>query len=174
MPMIQVTIFSGHEGRVRPERKFYLTIFGGCTLVRSTVARQILAAREAAKQGPSHGGQQFFLTVFGAVEIKCPTMAEEFVDLADMMRGGSLSMNEWDRAMATLGRAEFSPASFTLFGGFEEQVLPSEKEEIDSLAIHRHVGSISEDSGRVLALGIGQREVDRLSAVRRALQMELA
>ncbi len=172
--MVQVTIFSGHNGRVRPERKFYFTLFGGCTLIRPTVARQILAAREASKQAPHGAGQQFFLTVFGAVEIKCPTMAEEFVDLADMMRGGSLSMADWDKAMSTLGRTDFSPASFTLFGGFEEQVLPSEKEEVDSLAIHRHVGSISEDSGRVLALGIGQREVDRLSAVRRALQMQLA
>jgi len=43
--MIQFCIMSGYEGRVRPERKVYVTLMGACDLKRSTVARQILAQR---------------------------------------------------------------------------------------------------------------------------------
>jgi len=199
--MIQVTIFSGHEGRLRSDRFFYFTLFGGCDLVRPTIARQLMALRgreerdradgrgQHAGMGPSPGfrvanmelvgrhgerghrrGGPFFLTIFGGVDIKSPTLAEEFLDLREMISGGALTLEDWDRAMASLGSADIPIASFTLFGGFDECELPSESEEIDSLAIQRHLGNISESAGRVLQLGIGQRDARRSATVRRALQ----
>ena len=45
--MIQVTIFSGRSGELRLDDTFYVTLFGGFSLTRPTVARQILARRKA-------------------------------------------------------------------------------------------------------------------------------
>jgi hypothetical protein len=195
--MIRVTIFSGHEGQLRVDKGVYLTLFGGCELIRPTIARQLFAVREAEEQaeaagrmvgGPhgcgfpvGHGGRMrygrrphragpFFLTLFGGVEIKSPTLAEEFLDLRESVRSGVLDMKDWDEAMARLRHLDLSIASFTLFGGFNECKLPSEDEEIDSLAIQRHLGNIPEDAGRILQLGIGQRTAERAATVHRALQ----
>ncbi|MBI4719088.1 MAG: hypothetical protein HY763_14885 [Planctomycetes bacterium] len=172
--MIQVCIMSGHEGRMQLEKKLYFTLMGGMELIRPTLARQILAQRQYERQGESRPRRQFFLTVMGGVEIKYPTLAEEFIDLREMIQSGALSMGDWERAMADLGRTEVAVASFTLMGGFEECSLPTESEEIDSLAIQRHLGNIPERASQVLQLGIGQRDAERRSTLRRALVMEPA
>ena len=167
--MVQFCIMGGYEGRVRPERKVYVTLMGGCDLKRATVARQILAERLQAREGKPHPPRQFFLTIMGGVNIKCPTLAEEFIDLREMMNSGNLSMDDWDRAMADLGRSDVSIASFTLMGGFSENVLPSENEEIESLAVQRHLGTISDGAGQVLQFGVGQRDAERRATLRRAV-----
>ena len=118
--MIQFCIMGGYEGRIRPEPKLYVTFLGGCSLKRATVARQILAQRLQEREGRTHPPRQFFLTIMGGVEIKCPTLAEEFIDLREMIHSGNLSMDDWDRAMADLGRSDVSIGSFTLMGGFSE------------------------------------------------------
>src|SRR3990172_5127960 len=132
--MIQFCIMGGYEGLIRPEKKIYVTLMGGCDLKRSTVARQILNQRRQDADGSHHPRRQFFLTIMGGVDITCPTLAEEFIDLREMVNSGALSMSDWDRAMADLGRSEASYASFTLMGGFSENELPSEEQEIESLA----------------------------------------
>ncbi len=167
--MIHVCIFSGHEGELRPEKKLYLTIFGGCTLHRLTLARQILAHRQAKARDMPGRPQPFFLTVFGGVDIAAPTLAEEFMDLREVLDGGGLIMAEFERALADLDRFDASSSSLTLFGGFTECKLPSENEEVEVLARHRHIGNISASAGGVLQLGIGQRGADRRATVRKAL-----
>ncbi|MDO8631867.1 MAG: hypothetical protein Q7R41_15375 [Phycisphaerales bacterium] len=168
--MIQFCIMSGHEAKIRPEPKIYVTLMGGCDLKRETVARRILTQRQRQREGKDTPPKQFFLTLMGGTAITCPTLAEEFLDLQQLIRAGELSLADWDRALADLGRLDVSIASFTLMGAFSECELPSETEEIDSLALQRHLGNISADAGEVLQHGIGQRDAERHSVVRRALQ----
>ena len=171
--MIQFCIMGGHEGRIRPDKKLYVTLMGGCELTRATVARQILTQRQQEKEGRTHPPRQFFLTIMGGVDIKYPTLAEEFIDLRQMIQSGVLSMEDWDRAMIDLGRTDVSIASFTLMGGFSENELPTEAEEIDSLAVQRFLGNISNSAGEVLQYGIGQKDSERRATLRRAMLAEV-
>jgi hypothetical protein len=168
--MIQFCIMSGHEARIRPEPKIYVTLMGGCDLKRETLARQILAQRQRKREGKDCPPRQFFLTLMGGTVITSSTLTEEFLDLQQLIRAGELSLADWDRALADLGRLDVSIASFTLMGAFCECELPSETDEIDSLALQRHLGNVSADAGEVLQHGIGQRDAERHSVVRRALQ----
>ncbi len=168
--MIQFCIMGGQESKIRSEPKIYVTLMGACELKRDTLARQILAQRQRKRDGKDGPPKQFFLTIMGATEITCPTLAEEFLDLQQLIRTGELSTADWDRALADLGRLDVSIASFTVMGAFSECELPSETQEIDSLALQRHLGNISADAGEVLQHGIGQRDAERHTVVRRALQ----
>ncbi|MFQ5495628.1 MAG: hypothetical protein ACE5EX_09640, partial [Phycisphaerae bacterium] len=142
--MVQITIFSAHKGRIQPDKVFYFTLFGSFELVHPTVAQRLLAERRARrKPGPS-SRRPFFLTIFGAGSIKAPTLAAEFVDLREGLQSGLISLNDWDRAMAEMSEGQASIASLTLFGGIDECKLPSENEEIESLALQRHLGNIPE------------------------------
>lgn len=167
--MVQVTIFAGHEGQLREGQIFYLTIFGACELTVPTSAKLALAQRERERQHRHDRRKPFFLTLFGGVEIKLPTIAEEFLDLRQMIDSGLLTMEDWERSMALSAVGEGTVSSFTMFAGFEEGKLPSENSEIDSLALHRHLGNISEASSQVLQYCIGQPEIERRAALRRAL-----
>ncbi len=168
--MIQVTIFGGHEGQLRFDKWFYLTLFGGFSLTRPTVARQVLAVRRAEQEHKQAVRRPFFLTIFGGGSIKSPTLAEEFIDLQEMLRTELLTMEDWERAVADLGRTDFGVASFTMFGGFDECALPSENEEVDSLAAQRHLGTISDGAGQVLQYGIGHRGSERRATLSCALR----
>jgi len=166
--MIQVTIFAGHEGEMRHDKWFYVTIFGGITLFKPTVARRILINRREDGTGTAPR-KPFFLTLFGGTEIKSPTLAAEFIDMREMVNSNVLSMDDWDQAMADLGRRQDSMASFTLFGGFEECTLPTDEEEIDSLAIQCHLGNVGSAARQILQTGIGQRETERRAILRQAV-----
>ena len=167
--MIQVTIFSGRSGELRLDNSFYLTLFGGFALTRPTIARQILARRQAERQGHRLHARPFFLTIFGGGEIKAPTLAAEFIDLRETITGGLLDMADWERTMGELGHGEPIFGSFTLFGGLDEGGLPSEEKEIDSLAVQRHLGNIPESASQVLQYGIGQGGSERTATLRRAI-----
>ncbi len=170
--MIQVTIFAGHDGRLRFGRLLYLTIFGSCDLVRPTIARQVLAQRETDGQARAHTPRPFFLTIFGGVDIKAPTLGEEFIDLREALNSGVIKMEEWERSIIDNNRAENMVGSLTLFGGLDECKLPSENHEIESLALQRHLGNISDTAGQVLQYGIGLHDSARYATVRRALLAE--
>jgi len=168
--MVQVTIFGGHDGQLRGDKLFYLTLFGGCDLIRPTIARQLLATRGSSGQALPPAKKPFFLTVFGGVDIKSPTLCAEFIDLQGMLAAGLLTMADWERAVAGLGQEGSGVASFTIFGGFDETALPSEDEEIESLASQQHLGNISESAGQVLQFGIGQSGSERRATIHRAMQ----
>ena len=167
--MIQATIFSGRTGELRLDNSFYITVFGGFELTRPTIARQLLARRQASREQYASRPRPFFLTIFGGGTIKCPTLVAEFIDLKEMIAGGVLEMSDWERSMADIGRGEVAFGSFTLFGGLDECKLPSEEEEIDSLAVQRHLGNIPESAGSVLQFGIGQGGSERTATLRRAV-----
>lgn len=168
--MFHVTIFGGHDGQLQPDKRFYLTLFAGCDLVRPTIARRLLAQKQGERNAELRPHRAFFLTIFAGVDIMSPTLVEEFLDLREMMAGGLLDTADWDRCMGALGQPEGSIASLTLFGGLDEHVVPSENEEIDSLATQQHLGNIPESAGQVLQFGIGQKGAERLATVKRALQ----
>jgi hypothetical protein len=188
--MIQVTIFSGREGPFRYDGTWYFTVFGGCELTKPTIAREIMIARQreqaaararqaqdagdewgrvAYRTGSTAASKPFFFTLFGATSIKYPTLAEELVDLQQLLRSGELTLEDWDRAMFALTKLEQSCSSFTLFGGFDEGELPDEDEEINSLAMQCHLGNISEPSREVLQAGIGLKDSDRRAVLHRAV-----
>ena len=167
--MIQWCMFGGYEGAWGPEAKVYFTMFGACELHRPTLARQLLAMQRSDAGRPA-AGRKIIITIFGGTEIKCPTLAEEFIDLREAVHSGALDANQWDTWMAELDRwMEGRVASFTLFGSFEETALPSEDEEVESLALHRHLGNINEDSGVVLELGVGQGGAQRQAVIHQAV-----
>ncbi len=189
--MVKITIFGGYEGRLNFGNEFYFTLFGGCELVRPTLARQLVAQRQIERDTPARkntpgwrgdpGGDRslypnrqrpFFFTMFGNTEIKAPTLAEEFIDLREAISSGTLTVEDWDRSLADLARPEGSIGSFTLFGGFEDDKSPPEDAEVDALAIQRHLGNVSEQTGQALQLGIGQREGERRAILRHALLAE--
>lgn len=167
--MIHATIFAGHEARLQPGRRFFLTLFGACQLAWPTVARQLLAQRQAERDHRPPDGKPFFLTIFGGAGIKSPTLAEEFIDLRELISGGMLATEDWERSLVQLGHTGGAAASFTIFGAFDECELPSEDEEVDSLAVQRHLGNIPESAGQVLQYGIGQSGAERTATVRRAI-----
>ena len=191
--MGQVTIFGGREGTLRYDGTIYLTLFGSCTMMKPTLARQIMIARQqqlddpGSPQNPNHrdmwstmslamrrNGRRrtsFFMTIFGATSIKNPTLAEELVDLQELLRSGELSLADWDRAMLSLSRLDRSCASFTMFGGFDEAELPTEEEEVNSLAMQCHLGNINDSSREVLQAGIGLSDSERRAVLHRAVEV---
>ena len=167
--MFQITAFGGHDGQFRQERKFYLTICGGLELVRPTIARQLLSRSRSRSSADETPPRPFFLTLMGATEIKCPTLAAEFIDLRELLRSGALSRADFERGLAEIAVQQGSIASFTLMAGFDENVLPEEDEEIDSLAVQCHVGNIDDSSRRILQSGIGRSGAERSAVIQRAV-----
>lgn len=167
--MIHVCIMSGQDGYLASDNKFYFTLMGACDLICPTLARQIVAKRERERNGTSRPPRQFFLTIMGATEITAPTLAQEFLDFKDLLQSGAIAMADWDRHSGEIGRADVSVGSWKLMGHFSDSELPSDDDEVNALALQRHLGNISEAEGTALQYGIGQRGAQRRSAVRRAI-----
>ena len=166
--MIHFCIFGGHEGQLVSERKVYVTLFGGCELKQPTLAKRIVEKRRLDAAGQPHRRQNFFVTLFGGTSIKLPTLSEEYMDLRDSIRAGLLTLEEWDAAIPEVGNESTSFGSFTAFGSFEASELPSEQEEIEGLAIQRHLGNIPENAGKTLEFAVGQGGSNRTAVIRQA------
>ena len=166
--MLQVSMFGGYGGRLRADKKLYFTMFGGADLVRSTLARRIEQAR---RRDVPH--RCVIVTLFGGTDVTSPTLAEEYIDLRSMMNSGLISLGGWDRDIADVQASEETNISaITLFGGFDEDAVPGEDKEVDTLATHRHLGNISEAAGKVLELGFGQTGGQRYAVLRKALAVD--
>ncbi len=167
--MIHFCIFGAHEGELSPDKRVYVTIFGGCDLKRPTIARQIIELRRRGNSAEA-APLRVFITLFGATELKAPTLCEEYLDLQDGLRAGLLTLEEWDRAVAQVGVASsLRVSSFTMFGGFGSNELPSEDEELDRIALNNHLGQIPETAGKALMMAVGQDGSQRPAAVRQAI-----
>jgi hypothetical protein len=167
--MLQLCMFGGYDGQLGPEKKVYFTMFGGCDLRRPTLAREMLAMRQPGGPAPSVG-RKVVITIFGGTEIKSPTLAEEFIDLREAVRSQALDVRHWDAYITEWARWQQNTLlSFTLFGSFDDHALPSEDEEVEALALQRHLGNISEASGHVLELGVGQAGSQRRAVIREAV-----
>jgi hypothetical protein len=163
-------MFGAFEGRLRANKRLFLTMFGGSTLRRPTLARRILAERAQRRPDQPGRSRHIVVTLFGATEIKAPTLTEEFLDLQEAVKSGALSGDAWNEFASDLARAdEETLFSLTLFGGFEEAALPSEDEEVDSLALQRHLGNISDSAVQILQLGVGQDDAHRRAVLRQAI-----
>ncbi len=172
--MFQICMFGGYDGRLRANKRVFLTMFGACELHRPTRARQLLIERSRGKTDPERR-RHAAITLFGATEIKAPTLAEEFTDLQEAIRSGAMSRQDLDRFTADLGDDDSGTVfSLTLFGAFDEVGLPSEDEEVDGLALQQHLGNISDSAARVLQLGVGQSDAHRRSVVQQAIAANAA
>jgi len=171
--MIHFCIFGSQEGTLSAEKRAYVTLFGACELRQPTMAKRILEERQLRTAGRATIRQSFFLTMFGTTSVKLPTLAEEYLDLQEAMRSGALSVGEWDAAMAQLSAESGNYASFTAFGAFEAAELPSEKEEVEGLALNRHLGHIPDEAGKTLELAVGSGGSQRAAVIRQALGRSL-
>jgi len=167
--MLQVCIFSGHEGTLDSEGKVYITLMGGCELRSPSIARQVVRRMEREARGMPQPPKQVFVTLMGATEIKVPTLVEELIDLRDALGSGRFTLADWDRYALDGSRLDVSFVTYSLMAGFSDGELPSEDEEIDALAMQRHLGSITQEVGDLLKLGIGQHGGERRSIIRRAV-----
>lgn len=167
--MISFCMFGAQGGQFSPDKRVYITVFGSCELKRPTIARRVVEGKDhdSTRDKPR---TQYFVTIFGTTELKTPTLAEEYIDLQDALRSGMITMDDWDRAVTRFGGLDrWRSASFTLFGSFGGDELPSEEEELDALALNRHLGHIPDEAGKLLILAMGQSGSQRPAAVRQAL-----
>ncbi len=171
--MFHFCIFGGHEGQLVSEKKVYVTLFGGCELKQPTLAKRIIEGRRLRSAGMPSRNQSFFITLFGGTSIKLPTLSEEYMDLRDSIRAGLLTLEEWDAGIPEVANESTSFGSFTAFGGFEAAELPSEQEEVEGLAIQRHLGHIPESAGKTLEFGVGQGGSNRTAVIRQAAATQL-
>ncbi|MGD8451436.1 MAG: hypothetical protein PVJ57_06420 [Phycisphaerae bacterium] len=172
--MIHLCIFSGHNAPLAPGRRVYLTVFGGADLSRPTLAKQMIERFRRQQAGDTVPGH-FFITLFGGVSIKVPTLAEEFLDLQHAVRGGQLTLTQWDQALAEVGHYNVWPlGSLTLFGGYDAEELPSENTEVEQIAQSRHLGYLSDEAATLLAGAIGTRGTPRGTVVRQAVATSMA
>ncbi len=171
--MINICIMSGHEGQLRSEKKFYFTLMGGCELLRPTIAQMIVDKRERMRNNIQAPSPKFFLTLMGGTELKSPTLTQEFLDLRELIDSGSFSLDDWEQTMVEVASMDRSIASFTLMGSFEECSLPTDNDEVDGLALHYHLGNISEQSLNLLQAGVGLRSAERRTIIYRALLAEV-
>lgn len=168
--MFQVCMFGAYEGRLAASKRVVLTMFGACELHRPTLARRLLAKSARANEVKPARYRPFVITLFGSAEIRLPTLAEEFLDLREAIRSGAVSPQALDHFLVDLS-AEDDGAVFTLtlFGACDEAGLPGEDEEVDSLALQRHLGNISDNEAQILQCGVGQEEAQRRAVLRQAI-----
>ncbi|MEE9295097.1 MAG: hypothetical protein V3W34_09095 [Phycisphaerae bacterium] len=166
--MFHFCIFGSREGELTPDQKVCITAFGACELRRPTLAKLLIESRQRAKAGlPKR--THFFITICGATELKLPTLAEEYLAMQEAVNSGVLTVGDWDAAMTHLSSDDvFQCDSLTIMGGFGSHELPAENEEVDGLALNRHLGHIPEQAGQMLELGVGQRGSQRAAIVRQA------
>lgn len=166
--MFHFCIMAGHDGELSADQKVCFTLFGGCSLRRPTLAKRIMEARRRQQSGLPRQ-THFFVTICGGTELRTPTLAEEYLAMREAVGSGAINLAEWDMLAAQLAANEsFTYGSFTLMGGFSGAELPPENEEVEGLAIARHVGNIPETAGKMLELGVGQAGAHRASFIRQA------
>jgi hypothetical protein len=167
--MVRFTIFSGHEGPLGPDGDVYVTVFASSQLERPPLATWAARTRGQPVTGrpPAH---YTFFTLFAGVEVRWPTIAQEYLALREALRNGVLTLADWDGFVARHGQAGgLRMNAFTLFGGCCGDGVPSEDKELDDLALHRHLGHLTDAAIQTLLPAIGQKSVLRLAAVRQAV-----
>ncbi len=183
--MFHFTIFGGSEVTLTGGSQFIFTLFGGTDVRRPTLAKRLVqekhllqANRPPAnyspdgvdkvlnfiKGDPTYGrpdapnnGKCFLLTIFGGVEIFPPSIAEEFMDMRELISSGLLDPGEWDQLVGRLyqmGELD-SISSFTLFGGMGEADV-DEQEEIKKISSACGMGLINQEEEKALRSVVGR------------------
>ena len=184
--MFHFTIFGGSEVTLTGSRQLILTLFGGTEVRKPTLAKRLIQEKHAQWPGkpagqvaaddklhkvqnffdkldsgaggrPGQRSSTFLLTIFGGVELKPPSIAEEFMDMRELVSSGMIEPREWDQLvgrMYQMGDLD-SISSFTLFAGMGEAAL-SEEEEIKKIASATSMGLISGDEEQALRSVVGR------------------
>ena len=184
--MFHFTIFGGSEVTLTGSRQLIFTLFGGTDVRKPTLAKRLMQEKHApwsaepagqvdtddklhkfknffekldsgAGGRPGQRSSTFLLTIFGAVELKPPSIAEEFMDMRELVSSGLIEPREWDQLvgrMYQMGDLD-SISSFTLFAGMDEAAL-SEEEEIKKIASATSLGLISGDEEQALRSVVGR------------------
>ncbi len=182
--MFHFTIFGGSEVTINGGGQLILTLCGGTDIRRPTLAKQIMQEKHRLMteqtvrpqgdepsdvQGMLHffdrralGSHRprrrstFVLTICGGVEIKPPSIAEEFMEMRELVASGLITEEEWDQLIGRLYQfGELEVSSFTLMGGMEEVSL-SEAEELRKIQGANELGLISEDEQTALRSVVGR------------------
>ena len=184
--MFHFTIFGGSEVTLTGSRQLILTLFGGTEVRKPTLAKRLMQEKqvqwptkpagqvktddnlhkvrdffqnlESGAAGlPGRRSSTFLLTIFCGVELKPPSIAEEFMDMRELVSSGMIEPREWDQLvgrMYQMGDLD-SISSFTLFAGMGEAAL-SEEEEIKKIASATSMGLISGDEEQALRSVVGR------------------
>jgi len=182
--MFHFTIFGGSEVTLQGGGQVVFTMFGGTDIRKPTLAKRLMQEKERLQgaQGAqvNHPGGvnrmrhlfgrepaetpaarphrgSFVLTIFGAVELKPPSVAEEFMDMRELVSSGMLDAREWDELVGRLyqmGDLD-SISSFTIFGGMGEEPLKQE-EEVKKIRSASELGLISENEEKALRSVVGR------------------
>lgn len=153
--MIRIAIFGASEHLMGGPKKLYLTLFAGMELHRPTLAKRLLERKYSPR---SHRGwfglpKDVIFVACGGVDIREPSLADEFVDLRVLLSAGLLTREEWDEAVYRLAAGDHEDyISFAIFGAIEAQ-LASKEEERNRIEAHRQAGLLSE------------READRIDSM---------
>lgn len=184
--MLHFTIFGASKVNLHGGGQFILTLFGGTEVRKQTLAKRLLQQKHLlnSSQSPANADQvrnvdkvlsflqgnypagrrgaekrrtAFLLTIFGVVEIKPPTIAEEFMDMRELVSSGLISNAEWDQLVGQLYQVDEldSISSFTLFAGMGEERLDDE-EELKKIHSAGELGLISKDEEIALRSVVGR------------------
>lgn len=173
--MFHFTIFGGSEVTLSGTCKIIVTIFGGTDIRKPTLAKRLMqeklsyqAEAETAPKPATIGDLlmglsrprrrgHFILTMFGAAEIKPPSLAEEFIDMRELIASGLVGESTWDQLVGRLYQMGDMDgiSSCTLFGAMGEEPLADE-EEIKRIQSARELGLITSDEERALRSVVGR------------------
>ena len=183
--MFHFTIFGASEVTLSGQGQCIVTLFGGTEVRKPTLAKRLMQERHALSnrksdpdynpnnvdkvlnvlQGNTPTGlprtekrhRTFLLTIFGAVELRPPSIAEEFMDMRELVSSGLIDVDEWDQLVGRLYQMDDldSVSSFTLFGGMGEVAI-NQEEEITKIHSAVGLGLIAEDEARALRSVVGR------------------
>ncbi len=173
--MFHFTLFGGSEVKLDGSSKLVVTMFGGTDLHRQTLAKRIMREKQLAEHEARLSREHntaglaafqasrrarntaFVLTMFGAVEIKPPSLTEEFMDMRELIASGLVSESEWDQLVGRLYESgdQESCASLTMFGSLEDSKL-SEDEELKKIKSAQELGILTPDEELALRAVVGR------------------
>lgn len=161
--MVHVTLFGGTAVPVSSRGRIVFTMFGSTELRCPSLGKRLAAMAATRTDSPAGArgllrakrrdeGQVVAITIFGATVVKYPTMAEEFVDLRDWAASCRLSPAQRRELLAAARQEHYTPhvATFTLFGGFDEEY-PDRQEQQRRLEELHALGVISDQERRSLS-----------------------
>lgn len=173
--MVHFTMFGGSEVKMSRETRVIITIFGGTEIYKPTLARRLLREKHVANPGSAgppgalatmrhemsaaqlRRNNIVLFTLFGSAEIKPPSLAEEFMDMRELVSSGLITKDQWDQLLARIhDKGDMDGiSSFTLFGGLNESPL-SDEEEIKKIRSAQELGLINSNEEQALRSVVGR------------------
>ena len=155
--MFHFTIFGRSEAHMPPSGLFSMTVFGGTTLRRATLAQRALelevesARRQTWLQRVTDSSRNTALTLFGTTEVMEPTLMEEYSALTSVIATRAIAADELARRLRVLSESvrDEELTTLTVFGGFLHR-RPSLRKQFQALENGEKAGLISKAHRRRL------------------------